>query len=493
MLSLHEKRVLLALENNKEETIKKISEKTEMDEVAIMRASLWLSSKKMVEIKEEIEKTATITEEGKELSKRLPERKILENAGGGIFLEELDLKSGTVLGWLRKRGWAKIRKKNGKNYLEITEKGKNFLDKKTEDEKILKIMRKKRVPLQEISKETLRILKSRKAIKIKEKRKRSLILTERGIKRIKEGITLKKELSQLTPEIITKKSWGDVDFKRFNIKTDVRTIYPGKKHFVNQALEYVRSIWIEMGFKEMTGPIVDTQFWVFDALFQPQDHPARDMQDTFFLKDPEEAPLPSKDLVERVKKMHEDGITEGWGYTWDERIAKKLILRTHTTSLSARTLAGLDKGDIPAKFFSVGKVFRNETLDWNHLAEFYQTDGIVIDKTATFRQLLGYLKRYLVKMGFSKFRFRPAYFPYTEPSVEAEVFHPKKKEWVELFGAGIFRPEVVVPLLGEDIPVLAWGPGPGRIIREYWDIVDLRDLYKNDLKQLRELKLFLRG
>ncbi len=493
MLSLHEKKILIALKDSKKDSIENIAKKTELDEVAVMRASLWLSSKNMVKIEEKTEKIVEITEEGKNLSRELPERELLKKIGNGAFLDQLDLKDGIALGWLKKRNWAIIKKIDNRNFLEITEEGKNFLNKKTEDERILEKLQKSNMYIQDIPENILKILRSRKAVNIKEKIRRDIILTEPGMKEIEKGIVLKEEISQLTPEIIIKQSWKNAEFKKFNIKTDVKDVYPGKKHFVNQALEYVRSIWIEMGFKEMKGPIVDTQFWVFDALFQPQDHPARDMQDTFFLKYPEEGKLPDKELVNRVKNMHENGIMEGWGYKWDEKIAKKLILRTHTTSLSARTLAKLSKDDIPAKFFSVGKVFRNETLDWNHLAEFYQTDGIVVDENANFRQLLGYLKRYLVKMGFKKFRFRPAYFPYTEPSVEAEVFHPQKKQWVELFGAGIFRPEVVVPLLGEDIPVLAWGPGPERIIREYWNIVDLRDLYRNDLKQLRDLKLFFGG
>ncbi|MEM4397985.1 MAG: hypothetical protein QW757_05175, partial [Candidatus Woesearchaeota archaeon] len=81
---------------------------------------------------------------------------------------------------------------------------------------------------------------------------------------------------------------------------------------------------------------------------------------------------------------------------------------------------------------------------------------------------------------------------YTEPSAEVDVYHPLRKEWVELGGAGIFRPEVVKPLIGFEVPVLAWGLGLDRLIKEYWKIEDIRDLYKNDLKQLRELKIWLK-
>ena len=168
-------------------------------------------------------------------------------------------------------------------------------------------------------------------------------------------------------------------------------------------------------------------------------------------------------------------------------------MRTHTTCLSAQTLSTLDiKKDLPAKFFSIGKTFRNETVDWSHGFEFYQTEGIVIDESVSFRDLLGYLKKFYEKMGFEKIRFAPAYFPYTEPSVEILVFHPEKKVWLELGGAGIFRPELTIPLLGKAIPVLAWGQGFDRIITDYYKIKDLREMYSNDLSQLRKIKTFIK-
>ena len=147
---------------------------------------------------------------------------------------------------------------------------------------------------------------------------------------------------------------------------------------------------------------------------------------------------------------------------------------------------------MPVKFFALGKNFRNEALDQTHLNEFNQTEGIVVDRKVNFRHLLGYLKQFFAKMGYPQARFRPAFFPYTSPSVEIDVFHPLHNKWVEFGGAGMLRPEVVVPILGEDIPVLAWGPGFDRIILEYWNIKDIRDLYKNDVQQLREWKVFLR-
>ena len=217
------------------------------------------------------------------------------------------------------------------------------------------------------------------------------------------------------------------------------------------------------------------------------------MHDTFYLDG--KADIPNKDIVDRVRKAHENGGdtgSKGWRYKWKEEEARRLVLRTHTTVLSAQTLASLKKDDLPAKFFAVGRCFRNETLDFSHLFEFNQTEGIVVDENANFKHLLGYLKEFFKKMGFPKARFRPAYFPYTELSIEIDVYHPVHKKWIELGGAGIFRPEVVKPLLGIDIPVLAWGPGIDRIITDAYKIKDIRELYRNDLKQLRESKIWMK-
>ncbi len=320
-------------------------------------------------------------------------------------------------------------------------------------------------------------------------------MTALGKELIKQKIIKKNTIDKLTPKMLKQGSWKNKEFRAYDVKINVPRINRGKRHFVSQAIDTARNIWLEMGFKEMPGPMVQTSFWNFDALFTAQDHPVRDLQDTFFIKNPKDGKLPDKKIVDNVKKTHENGWTTGstgWDYKWEEENSKKNVLRTHTTCLSARTLAKLKKEDIPAKFFALGKCFRNETLDWSHLFEFNQTEGIVIDENANFKHLLGYLKAFFKKMGYEKARFRPAYFPYTELSVEIDIFHPVHKKWIELGGAGIFRPEVVKPLLGIDVPVLAWGPGFDRIILDFFKITDIRDLYKNDLKQLREIKEWMR-
>jgi len=474
--------------------LERVAKKAKLEEVAVMRSFLLLEQEGLAKIDEMVEKFAEITEEGRKLLESLPERVVLENIGEGIYLEDLNLPDYVIniaMGWLTKKKWIVVEKKEGKTLLHPTPEGLKILSQKTEEEIALERLKDKMVALSDMKNEILENLKRRQAVRILEKTKRSITLSEKGRLLAENGFVLREEISSLTPSLIASQEWKNIDLKRFDIRADVAPISPGKRHFENQAIEYIRRIWLELGFEEMQGPIVNTAFWNFDALFTPQDHPARELQDTFYVRG-KRGDLPDKSLVRRVSEMHErgGGIADGWGYEWDEEEARKLVPRPHTTVLSARTLASLTRKDLPKKFFSVGKCFRNEQIDWNHLAEFYQTDGIVVSENVNFRHLLGYLERFLNKMGHKKIRFRPAYFPYTEPSVEAEVYNEERGVWMELVGAGIFRPEVTVPLLGHDIPVLAWGPGFGRIIMEYYGLTDIRDLYRNDIEQLRTMKLW---
>jgi phenylalanyl-tRNA synthetase alpha chain len=248
----------------------------------------------------------------------------------------------------------------------------------------------------------------------------------------------------------------------------------GRSHPISRMTEKMRSIMLGLGFTEMEGQIVETSFWNFDALFQPQDHPARELADTFYLKG--EAQLPEdRKLVERVRKAHE----EGWKYKWDPKEAMRRVLRTHTTALSARYVAGM-KDKLPRKYFAIGRVFRNEATDYKHLAEFHQVEGIIAWEGATFTDLLGVLREFYSKLGFEKIRFRPSFFPYTEPSLEVEVYFEERKQWMELGGGGIFRPEVSEPLAGI-YPVLAWGLSLERPLMLELGLDDIRTLYRNDL------------
>ncbi|MBI5223436.1 phenylalanine--tRNA ligase subunit alpha [Candidatus Micrarchaeota archaeon] len=270
----------------------------------------------------------------------------------------------------------------------------------------------------------------------------------------------------------------------FDISAPAADAPVAKAHPISALSEKIRKIMSELGFEEMEGDIVESSFWNFDALFQPQDHPARELADTFYLNG--SMPLPNdRKLVERIKNAHE----EGWKYQWSEKEATKMVLRTHTTALSARYLSEA-KDKKPRKYFAVGRVFRNEATDYKHLAEFHQVEGIIAWEGATFTDLLGILKEFYRKLGFEKIRFRPSFFPYTEPSLEIEVYFEPRKQWLELGGAGIFRPEVSIPLAGV-YPVLAWGLSLERPLMLSLGLEDIRSFYKNDVEFLKKSRLDL--
>jgi phenylalanyl-tRNA synthetase alpha chain len=240
-----------------------------------------------------------------------------------------------------------------------------------------------------------------------------------------------------------------------------------------------------MGFDEAKGNILESAFWNFDMLFQPQDHAAREMQDTFYVSNPKTASLPSQELVDKTRAEHEYGGntgSEGWKYEWNEDVARQMVLRTHTTGLSVRYLS---ENQPPLKMFSVGRVFRRETINYKHLPEFHQVEGIVAGEDMSFKNLLGILKEFYRKLGF-KVRFRPAYFPYTYLSIESEIYVPEKKSWMELGGSGMFRPEVLEPL-GIETQVAAFGLGIERLAMMRYGIEDIRMLYQSDIGWLRKL------
>ena len=479
------------------ESMHELEKKSGLDKISLMRALKFLESKQIITLKSVKTKIVQLGTNGLYYAKHgLPERKFLSavESNNRKPLQEIQKKSNlsdnefkVALGVLKKKALIEIT--NGQVILNAK---KEEISKKFLEETFLEQLPLSESKLTSEQRYALSALMSRKEIiEVIENEEISYEITNHGKAIIAEAKKSTHDLiEEITPEIIRNPLKGK-RFRRYNIEAHVPQINGGKRHFVNQSIEYAKKVWTDLGFKEMSGPMADSSFWVFDALFTPQDHPIREMQDSFFIKNTF-ADLPDKKIVEKVKEAHTKGTqgSTGWGEEWKEEEAKKVVLRTHTTSLSARILSTLKEKDLPAKYFSVGKVFRNETVDWSHNIEFYQTEGIVIDSTVNFRNLLGYLKEFYKRMGFEKIRFRPSYFPYTEPSVEIEVFHKEKNRWLELGGAGIFRPEVVYPLLGKNIRVLAWGQGLDRIIMDFYEIKDLREMYSNDIKKIRDKKMW---
>ncbi len=495
-----ERKVIVVLD--KFNSFDDILEETKLKDIEVMRALQWLANKELVKIDEEVKERVSLDKNGKFYVKEggLPEKRFLKiiNEKEKIKLSEVKFatldknEKNACLGILKKKAAISILK-GGE--LSITAHGKRMLDKESPEEQFLKGDFPVEVgSLKDLDKLAYDNLKKRKSIlKTEIVKLRTVTLTSLGRDLLKDLGDAGDVIDVLTPKMIKDGSWKKKQFRGYDIKINVPSVFGGKRHFVNQSIDYIKRIWLDLGFKEMEGNMVQSSFWDLDSLFVPQDHPAREMQDTFYLKNPKQGKLPS--FFKKIKDVHENGGdtgSKGWQSVWSEERAKELLLRTHTTVLSAQTINKLKKEDLPAKFFSVGKVFRNETLDWKHLFEFYQVEGIVVDPDANLKNLKGYLREFFGKMGYPDVRMRPAHFPYTEPSVEVDVYHPVKKEWVEFGGAGIFRPEVTKPLIGVETPVLAWGLGMPRIISGYFKITDIRDLYKNDLKQMREMKAWIK-
>jgi phenylalanyl-tRNA synthetase alpha chain len=427
------------------------------------------------------------------VEKGLPERRVLTllaEKNGALTLKDLTavLESNEIpvaIGWLKTNGWAIIRK-DKESIIEITELGKKAFTEVSTVEKILQQLHE--CPEQEIEKDSIKPLVSRKnVIKEKELITSTIQLTEQGKKIIETGFDIQEEITQITSAVIKNNEWKEKPIRPYDIHAFAPALHGGKTHPLVKLISDIRQIFVEMGFQEIQGDYVESCFWNMDVLFIPQDHPAREMQDTFYCKIPSKLPIVEKQLLEEIAIVHENGGTTGstgWGTTFSRTEGERALLRTHTTVNTIRYL--YHHSHPPCKVFSLERVFRKENIDTTHLPEFYQIEGIIHEEHANFRQLIGVLKEFYRRMGFEKIRFRPGYFPYTEPSMEVEVFWNEK--WMELGGSGIFRPEVTEPI-GVKNPVLAWGLGLERLAMLRYNLKDIRSLYVSDLHWLQNTPL----
>ena len=306
-------------------------------------------------------------------------------------------------------------------------------------------------------------------------------LTSSGTAIDDEELEESLHVADITPDLLQGEEWRTANFKPYDVDLPAPTPSGGRAHPMQALIERIRAIFLEMGFSEIEGDYVQSAGWNMDALFIPQDHPAREMQDTFYLDDPESIDL-AADRVAQWADVHESGGgtgSTGWGSEFSHETAQKGLLRTHTTVNTIRYLA--DKPDEPCRVFGIGRVFRKESIDRTHLPEFHQIEGIIMEPEASLPMLVTTLKTFYEKMGYPEVRVRPAYFPYTEPSMEVEV--KWRGEWLELGGSGIFRPEVTEPL-GCKWPVCAWGMGLERLAMLVLGLDDIRQLYLSDLDWL---------
>jgi phenylalanyl-tRNA synthetase alpha chain len=465
-----------------------------VQEIEARRALQWLEAKELVQTEKSTRLVVVLDENGKKYREHgLPEKIFLKTlTSGPLTLDELHSKKVlekeevmVSLGLLKSK--SAILFENGK--LSITEQGKAMLQKESLEEKFLKsnfpldadaLLPEQKFALDALSKRK-RILSQEKISGL------SFQLTENGKAILSLDIS-SETIESLTPEMLRSGEWKEKEFRKYSINASTPKISGGRRHPLDLVIDRMKQIWIEMGFKEMKGPWVETAFWCMDSMWIPQDHPAREMQDTFYL--PYQGSLP-KALARKVAKVHEDGGksgSKGYGYKWDPELAKKLVLRTHTTATTYRMLGeGIDP---PAKYFCIGRIFRNEALDATHLPEFHQIEGFIMGKGLTLRDLMGYIKEFYKRMGITKIKFRPTYNPYTEPSMEALGYNEQLGRWIELINSGMFRPEALEPY-GVKVPVIAWGLGVERLAMMVYGKDKIKDILgsNSDMDWLRSYRI----
>ena len=491
-LSYNEKRLLIALKarGGTASPADLIADGAFGLEVEIMGAASWLESKGLARISESSEKFYVLMDPS--AAEGLPERvaiTLISQAGGSMDMDALarGMDGGmdkVAVGWLKRKGLADIVKDGDRKTLVLTDKGRETLDSRMPDEELVARMAEGPVPEAEADAKVIKDLKGRQGM-VSEKvvTTRTVSLTDLGRQAAESGIELKPQITDITDRIIQSGEWRDAEFRKYDVQTFAPSVYAAKKHMLSRLTAQVGRIFTEMGFKEMSSEYVQPSFWNMDVLYTPQDHPARDLQDTFYLEHPASIHIDDEEMVEIIRNIHENGGdtgSTGWGGKWSREKAEAAILRTHSTVSSIRYIA--EHPDAPQKAFSISRIFRKESIDATHLPEFTQIEGIIIDENANFDMLISLIREFYSRMGFDQIRIRPAYFPYTEPSLELEVFFNGK--WMELGGAGIFRPEVVAPF-GVKYPVLAWGFGFERLAMLKWGIKDIRDLYISDMDTLR--------
>lgn len=445
---------------------------------AAMRAAAVLKEHGFIDMKADSTESFALTEEGKRFVKELfPEQRVAQAAKNKPKISDLSDEERSVgIPWAVKNGWVEIKvgRVNPKAVPEDIKSYRLYLAAQA-------VAEGKKAERKDID-----ILCDRGNAEMKTTKRFTLIPTPAGLAgaAFLPAAKAEGEIGEITSEMIVSGAWKNKSFRRYNVEAPAEKPARGLIHPMTTFIDRIRRIFLNMGFEEMEGPEIESSFWNFDALFQPQDHPSRELQDTFYMKQPGYMKYPD-DVAQKVKDAHE----KGWRYAWDPNVAEQPVLRTHTTAVSARTLAEVgNRTKKPGKYFCVGRVYRNEATDFKHLAEFHQVDGMVVWNRATFRHLLGCLQEFYRQLGFKKIKFVPHYFPYTEPSVEIHAYFDQRKEWIELGGAGIFRPEITQPLWG-DQPVLAWGLSIERPLMMLYDVDDIRTFYRNDMEWLKKIKV----
>ncbi len=481
----YELRLLKFLVENGEAEFEDLHERLGLGQDQLLWTIENLSKQNAVSVKRRAVKDIVLSDEGKEDVNGFPEEKLAKEVAAHGKLVISDVKDQVALSWAKRNGWISI--KDG--MVSLTDSGKKFVDRADYDARsVLARLSKANADdagaLVSKNREVVDNLAKRGLIEIRERNAvESILITKTGEEMLTR--TSEEGVGALTKKLITSGEWRHVKFRPYDINAPVDAAYPGRMHPLREFINVVRSKWLEMGFVEVSGPIIESAFWNFDALFSPQDHPTREMQDTFFLSNPKQLTVEDIEVMNRVKKMH----TSSWKEAWSEAVAKSAVLRTHTTSVSARymhKLASTIDANYPLKLFSIGSVFRNESIDYKHLAELHQYDGIIVGDNLTLANLIDTLKKFYSKLGLDNVKLRPSYFPFTEPSLEAYYYDEEHGDSIELTGGGIIRREIT-KAMGINKTVLAWGGGIDRMLlnNRIFGMDSLLATYKNDIGWLR--------
>jgi len=499
-------RLLRALKNHPTGLEQEVAEAADLSAAQFRRAVEWLLTKKLVQITQESRaEVIQVTELGERYREHgIPEDRIVAelrekdaiamadfNSMEGLSAEE----TFPAIGSLKKKGILAVEKGLARLAadadLSAVGRASAILKRACDGERVL-ISSLDAVEVKCVKAQIHKRFRAKGIFWIEEEVTRAFGVTDEGRDVAAEverrGLT-GEEISKLTPEMLGDGSWRGKSFRRYNIELAPPRSVAAKKHPYREFLDYVKYKLIAMGFEEMQGPLVESEFWNMDALFMPQFHSARDIQDAYFVKQPTHAKEVGGEFLEKVATTHETGGetgSKGWRYAFDRKRTRRLVLRSQATALSARTLASQPK--IPGKYFAMARCFRYDTVDATHGCDFLQAEGIALGHEINFRTLLGLLRLFATEVAKAKeVHFAPAYFPFTEPSVEAHIKHPVLG-WMEMGGAGIFRPEVTAPF-GIDVPVLAWGLGLDRMAMMALGLSDIRDLFSRDLDLLRTQRI----
>ncbi len=448
-----EKKIINSLKENSIQTPETLENSTQLSPDQIRRGIEWLKLKDLAIVDESKSSVISLGKNGLDSFKKgLPERRLLNLVKNGPkklseIQKELGFVFGPAIGLCRKNNW--IETSSDQIILKT-------LPSELPGEKSLQLIGNNKLSKDQIDKTDLSELS-----------KRPDFIIEDIIKNKK--ISLTDSAKSLDVSNIS----GAID-----VEAEVPEIFVARTHPLKDTIDEIREIFVTLGFSEIIGNMTQSSFWNFDALFTPQDHPARELQDTFFLDGIYAKKIANPQQIQKVSDSHK----KNWRYQWDINEARKMVLRTHTTCVTIKHLAE-NKPD-EARIFSLGRVFRNEKVSYKHLVEFNQIEGIVVGKDANLRNLMGIQREFYKRIGITKIKFWPTFFPYTEPSLQTMVYNEKLGKWIELFGMGIFRPEVTKPL-GITKPVLAWGGGIERIAMLKYDLDDVREFYNNNLGWLR--------